>query len=79
LGGVSPLEGTRRDVCDTMNRPVFKAVWDINKAYRGADFVDFMENCLAGIDLDKPLGKRPNLIQSAAKRIWLKLSTTSHT
>jgi hypothetical protein len=58
-----------------MNRPLFKAVWEMNRPYRGAAFVDFMESCLAGIDLDKPLAKRPNLIKLTSKRLSLKLLT----
>lgn len=72
-GGADSLEGARRDVCDTMNLPVFKAVWEMNRAYRGADFVEFMESCLARVDLDKPVGRRPNLIKRTVKRFRLSL------
>jgi hypothetical protein len=71
-GGADSLEGARRDICDTMNLPVFKTVWEMNRAYRGVDFVEFMESCLAGIGLDKPVGRRPNLIQRTAKKFRLK-------
>src|SRR5271154_6279099 len=71
-GGINPVEGARRDVHDTMNLPVFKAVWDRNKLYQDAAFVEFFDSCLAGIDLDKPLGRRPNLIRRTTKKVWPK-------
>jgi hypothetical protein len=71
MGGVDPMEGTRRDVSFTMNLPLFKTVWEKNKIYRGAAFVEFIDGCLAGKDLDKPLAKRPNLIHSTIKKLAL--------
>ncbi len=68
MDGINPAEGVRRDVHNTMNLPVFRAVWERNKAYQDTDFVNFIDSCIAGIDLDKPLGKKPNLIQRTAKK-----------
>lgn len=70
-GGVDPMEGSRRDVYFIMNLPPFKVVLEKNKIYRGNAFVEFIDSYLAGIDLDKPLAKRPNLIQSAIKKLAL--------
>lgn len=66
-GGINVIEGARRDVHDTMNLPVFKATWDKCKAYQNADFAEFMDSCISGVDLDEPLGRRPNLIQRSIK------------
>jgi hypothetical protein len=78
-GGISPVEGARRDIHDTMGYPVFKFVWDDNKNYRSADFVDFIDSCLAGVDLDKPLGKRTNQIYLIAKQVCSKAFATHST
>ena len=74
IGGINPVQGTRRDVHDFMNWPVFKAAWDKAKDYQNADFSQFIDNCMAGIDLDKPLGRRPNLIQQRVQRVRSRLS-----
>jgi hypothetical protein len=75
MGGIGPIEGARRDIHDTFNLPAFKAVWEINKPYRDVAFVEYIESCLAGVDLDKPLAKRPNLMQSTVKNFLQKLPT----
>jgi hypothetical protein len=75
MGGINPLEGIRRDVHDFMNLPVFKTVWDRNKVYQNVEFTEFIDSCLAGIDLDKPLGRRPNIIQRTTKKVRPKFST----
>jgi hypothetical protein len=69
MGGVNPQQGLRRDIYETLKWPVFRAVWDETKIYQDADFVEFMESCIAGIDLDKPVGRRPVLIQRIAKKV----------
>jgi hypothetical protein len=63
MGSVNSQQGFRRDVYDTLKRPVFKAVWNEVKIFQNADFVTFIDSCVAGIDLDKPVGRRPGLIQ----------------
>jgi hypothetical protein len=75
-GSISPIEGARRDVQDTMSYPVFKAVWDNNRKYRSANFVQFVDSCLAGVDLDKPLGKRPDRIYLTARTKFRSLRFT---
>ena len=76
MGGISPAEGMRRDAYESMNWPVFKAAWDKNKVYQDANFVKFMDSCMAGIDLDKPVGRRPNIIQGITKKAWLVFLTS---
>jgi hypothetical protein len=64
MGGLTPTQGVRIDIHDTMSLPVFNTVWNELKVYQPKDFVEFIDNCIAGIDLDKPFGQ-----ESLAKRI----------
>jgi hypothetical protein len=74
MGGINPVEGARRDAYHFMNLPVFRTVWEQNKIYQNADFVNFIDGCMAGIDLDTPLG-RPHLIQRITKKVQSKFRT----
>lgn len=71
MGGINPVEGMRRDAHEYMNWPVFRAAWGRNKAYQEPNFVEFIDSCIAGVDLDKPVGRRPNIIRQAAKKVRL--------
>lgn len=56
IGGIDPMEGVRGDFYKTFNLPVFRQVWDEIKVYQGSGFVAFVEDCIAGKDLDRPFG-----------------------
>lgn len=58
-GAMDALHGYRRDVHDTMELPVFQVVWKEYKKYQQKDYVDFIESCIAGVNLDDPVGRQP--------------------
>jgi hypothetical protein len=48
-GGITwDQHGFQSDVRDTMNRPMLRAAWEINKKYRSAEFVNFVDKCISG-------------------------------
>jgi hypothetical protein len=58
LGALDNLEGLRRDIYDFMNLPVPQAVWREFKQYQNRSFVEFVDACIAGRDLDAPIRRR---------------------
>ena len=58
MGGMSAQAGLRQDIHDTFSLPVFKAVWEEFKVYQNQDLAELIDDCIAGIDLDKPVSRR---------------------
>jgi hypothetical protein len=57
MGALPPNEGLRRDVYDTMQLPVFQIVWNDYKKYQNTAFVTFIDDCMAGVNLDASVGR----------------------
>lgn len=69
MGGVATVAGFRRDIHVTLTSPVFLAVWDRYKIYYRPAFVGFVDECIAGINLEKPLTAAPSGLRRAAGRL----------
>ena len=70
LGGVGSSYGLRRDVHDTFGLPVFDGMWDEYKNYQDHELVRFVDDCIAGVDLDMPVPRRPGIAGRGAGRMW---------
>jgi hypothetical protein len=68
-GGIKPVQNMRRDIHATMTLPVFRVVWQDAKAYQDNSFVEFIDSCISGADLDLSVGRRPSVIRKKAKDV----------